>query len=128
MQILVEVASIQMKFLKTDEGMVSMVTAIVHGLGDPKKYIELMQCTKCIFRKGIKLIFLTHSGNRTYLLCSLTVTNFIQKHDRVPQAAFSFLCKNSWPSEKGYLENWVRNFKHYSLFGYMEVTRSSLKI
>ena len=59
MQILVEVASIQMKILKTDEGMVSMVTAFEHGLGDPKKYIELTQSALHSIRKGIKLKFLT---------------------------------------------------------------------
>ena len=67
-QILVVVAIIQMKPLKTDVEKGSMSTAIVHGLVDPKEQEKsaLARYTWCgfgranhiVFRKAIRLIFL----------------------------------------------------------------------
>lgn len=62
MQILVEVANIQIKPLKPDEGKVSMRTTIGHGLAGPKS----RSASSEFARKGSGLIFLRQlnlSGN-----------------------------------------------------------------
>lgn len=58
MQILVEVASIQMTVLKTEEEMVSMLTSLEHGLNDPKKYMKIMHVLHTNFERVKDLYFL----------------------------------------------------------------------
>ena len=58
-QILVVVANIQMRTLKTEVGKVSMRTALGHGLGDPKRQGNSAHADICLVsRKGNWLIFL----------------------------------------------------------------------
>ena len=57
-QILVVVANIQMRTLKTEVGKVSMRTAIGHGLADPKRQGSSAHADFCLVsRKGMELIF-----------------------------------------------------------------------
>ena len=58
-QILVVVANIQMRTLKTEVGKVSMCTAIGHGLVDPKRQGSSAHADfVLVSRKGMRLIFL----------------------------------------------------------------------
>ena len=60
MQILVVVANIQMRTLKTEVGKVPMRTALGHGLGDPKRQGNSAHADICLVsRKGNRLIFLS---------------------------------------------------------------------
>ena len=59
MQILVVVAIIQMRTLKTEVEKGSMGTVLGHGLLDPKAMRKRMQCSGSLrSRKGMRLIFL----------------------------------------------------------------------
>ena len=59
-QILVEVANIQMRSLKTEVEKGSIGIVIIYGLVDPKRYVKSIEKSISIdiYRKGIRLIFL----------------------------------------------------------------------